>query len=473
MNVALIQLPHFYGEGYSRPPASYPLGLGYISSVLRQDGIEHEGIDLWGRQLTPEQAMAEVDFGPFDVLGVSAYSTQYRYLKQFTLALKDRYPDKPIVCGGPGATFSAETILTRTGVDFCVMREGEVTFPDLLRNIDSPGDVAGIAFVDVGGVHCNEPRPAIRDLDALPFPNRELFDLEAVSAAANAERAEGDSPELKEHPRRTADVIAGRGCPYDCTFCSKTFTGCRLRSVDGLMAEVEMLRERYRIDHLQFNDELVLVNRKRTLELCSRLRSTGLTWTCQGRINQVDREILTAMKKAGCVEIGYGVESISQSILDRMKKRLDASTIVPTIELTRESGITPIIQYMYGYPGENDETIEATVRFFDRIDHTFMGSTTTPIPGSPLYDEALARGLLGDEEDYLMRLDSGYNLQGSMVNMTDFTDEEFVARKRNLQIRITHNYLKRRPVAYARYLAHLAGSRGGRLVRRLIRGRGR
>jgi anaerobic magnesium-protoporphyrin IX monomethyl ester cyclase len=466
VNVALVQLPHFYGHGKSRPPENYPLGLGYLSAVLTKRGVAHTGIDLWGPGLTVEQALERVDFSAFDVIGVSAYSTQYSYLKPFTLGLKERYPNAPIVCGGAGATFSAETILTHTGVDICVISEGEITFPELLERLDTPSTVAGIAYREDGEVRRTQVRPAIRDLDGLPLPDRELFDFESVIGTANALRAAGDMPELREHPRRSADIIAGRGCPYECTFCSKTFSGCRLRSVDGLMAEIEMLRNRYRIDHLMFNDELVVVNRKRTLALCERLKGLQMTWTCQGRINLVDREILAAMKEAGCIEIGYGVESISQSILDAMNKRMNADDVIPVIEMTREIGIKPIIQYMYGFPGESAETIAATVRFFDRIDHPFMGSTTTPIPGSPLYAEARARGIIGDEEEYLLRLDSGYNLQGSMVNMTDFSDEEFWARKRNLQIAVTHNYLKRRPGKYARYIGHLAASRLKRLAAR-------
>jgi anaerobic magnesium-protoporphyrin IX monomethyl ester cyclase len=473
MNVALVQLPHFYGQGQSRPPENYPLGLGYLSAVLAQHGVAHEGVDLWAPGLTVEAALKSIDFSRFDVIGVSAYSTQYSYLKPFTLGLRERYPDIPIVCGGAGATFSAETILTHTGVDVCVISEGEATFPELLERLDEPSAVAGIAYREDGEVKRTEPRAAIRDLDALPLPDRELFDFEAVIATANAVRASTDMPELKQHPRRAADIIAGRGCPYECTFCSRTFSGCRLRSVDGLMAEIEMLRERYRIDHLSFNDELVVVNRKRILALCERLKGLGITWTCQGRINHVDREILTAMKEAGCIEIGYGVESISQSILDAMNKRMNAEDVVPVIELTREIGIKPLIQYMYGFPGETDETIEATIRFFDRIDHPFVGFTTTPIPGSPLYAEVRARGLIGDEEKYLLRLDSGYNLAGGMVNLTGFSDEEFMARKRKLQIAVTHNYLKRRPVQYARYLGHLAATRLRRLAGHMRPGLGR
>jgi len=263
--------------------------------------------------------------------------------------------------------------------------------------------------------------------------------------------------------RRSADIIAGRGCPYSCHYCSRTFDGVRLRSINNLVAEVKELQTRYRINHLLFNDELVLVNKKRTLELCEELKKLGITWSCQGRINQVDRDILVAMKEAGCIEIGYGVESISQSILDNMNKKLRAETIVPTIKMTQAVGIKPIIQYMYGYPGENDETIAASSKFFKDIDHTYIGFTTTPIPGTKLYQDCIKDGLITDDEDYLMRLDSGYNLTGAIINMTDFNDDEFVQKKLRLAMRVNHNYYKKRPLQYSKAIFRKLG----KLVKKL------
>ncbi|MBI5887054.1 MAG: cobalamin B12-binding domain-containing protein, partial [Deltaproteobacteria bacterium] len=329
MRVALIQLPHFYGNGLSRPPECYPLGLGYISNCLADEGIAHDAIDLWGLQYTMEEALEKIDYSKYDFLGISAYATQYGYLKEFSLGLKKRRPDTPVICGGAGPTFSHEIILRNTGVDVCVLREGELTFVELLRNYSNPEKVKGIAYIKDGRAVLTGPREAIKDLDSLGFPNRELFDMEKIIANASYERTHRVSSAVRDAPRRSADILAGRGCAYSCNYCSKTFEGMRLRSIDRVVAEAEELKARYRINHLAFNDELLLVNKKRSLALCAELKKLGVTWSCQGRINQVDREILSAMKDAGCVEVGYGVESISQPILDRMNKRLKAETRVP------------------------------------------------------------------------------------------------------------------------------------------------
>lgn len=450
--IGLIQLPHFYGNNASRSPECYPLGLGYISNVLKKNNITHAAIDLWGLQYSVAQAMENVDYSSFEYLGISAYATQYKYLKEFSLALKNRYPEKTIICGGPGPTFSYETILKNTGVDVCVIGEGELTIIDLLQNPDRLEHVKGIAYLKDDQVQCNPSRDQLRDLDALVFPNRELFNFEKIISVANTVRADSDMPELKSNPRRPADLIAGRGCPYKCRYCSKTFSGLRLRSIDNIVSEVDELIKKYSINHLQFNDELVLVNKKRTLQLCEALKKLNVTWSCQGRIDQVDKDILKAMKDAGCIQVGYGVESISQSILDKMNKRIKSEEIVPIIKMTKEIGIEPIVQYMYGYPGENDKTIDATVKFFKAIDHPYIGFTTTLIPGTELYEEGRQKGLIGDEEGYLLRLDSGYNVSGAVVNMTGFTDEEFLRKKRWLMMRVSHHYYKKRPIEYAKFI---------------------
>lgn len=455
MKVALVQMPHFYGQSLSRPPSCYPLGLAYLSSMLSKHSIEHVGVNLWERQLTPQQAIDQIDFAEYDVIGISAYSTQYRYLKELSLLLKKQYPRIPLLCGGPGPTFSTNIILRCTGVDVCVLAEGEITLVELLKNLHDIGSVKGIAYMRERQVIFNLARQQIKELDSLPFPNREFFNFESVLHERKRDIRSSCS-EREYGEKRIATVIAGRGCPYRCTFCSKTFSGLRLRSIDNIVEEIKVLMGRYGIDHISFNDELVLVNKKRTLELCEKFKQLSITWDCQGRINNVDEEILKALKGSGCLEIGYGVESVSQEILDAMKKDIRAETIIPVVEMTRRMGIRPVIQYMFGYPGENDDTIRRTVEFFKAMDLPFMGSPTTPIPGSALYDLCIENGRIKDEEDYLLRLDSGYNLIGGSINLTGFSDAEFVRKHRRLQMRVDHNYLKKRPSKYISFVSGIA-----------------
>lgn len=431
MKVMFIQLPHFYDGAY-RPPTSYPLGIGYLVSALKGD-FELIPMDLWIDNSNIDEALKRINMNQCDVFCISVYSTQYVYFKELVDRLKDAYPHKKIIAGGPGATFSYKIFLEKTKLDFCVIGEGEITLSELLKNLDSPELVKGLAFKKNGIVTLTEKREQIKNLDTLLLPDRDFFDLERYILANKA--ANGPYKGL-----RAVNIIAGRGCPYQCTYCSKTFSGCRLRSVHSIMEELALIKSKYQLDAIEFNDELVVINKERILKLCSGLKKLDIAWGCQGRINLVDKEILGEMKKAGCMYIGYGVESYSQEILDRMNKKINVNDIIPVINLTRKVGLLPIVQYMFGFPGENDSTIKKTIYFFKKIKHQYIGFTTTPLPGTELYNQAIKEGKITNEEYYISKLDSGYNRFKPLVNLTNFSDLEFVKKKKKLMETVNNNY---------------------------------
>ncbi|MFC1546447.1 B12-binding domain-containing radical SAM protein [bacterium] len=446
MKIMMIQLPHFYDDT-ERAPEYYPLGIGYLVSVLKQ---KHDMIpmDLWMAGAAVNDAVSLISKHDPDIYCISVYATQYPYFKEITSVLKKRYPGKYIIAGGPAAASSYEILLKSTGVDYCVICEGERTMEELIDNLDHPENVNGIAYLNNDQAVLTPRRQVINNLDELPFPDRDFYDFEKYMK--NLAR---NNQYLKKSDR-PANIITGRGCPYKCTYCSKTFSGVRSRSVSSIIDEISFLIQKYNITAVFFNDELVILNKKRTLDLCRRLEPLGIKWICQGRINLMDEEILHSMKNAGCIAIGYGIESYSQKILDNMKKQLRLEDIVPVIELTRNIGIEVMVQYMYGYPGEDDESIVKTEEFFKKIDHLYVGSTATPLPGTELYQTALDKGLIKDEEEYLCNLTMGYNpriLNGEyidypLVNLTDFSNDEFAVKKKKLRDRINSSYYSRHPV---------------------------
>jgi len=217
-------------------------------------------------------------------------------------------------------------------------------------------------------------------------------------------------------------------------------TLCQLEDYSGSVTAFEQA--------LEFDDELVLLNKKRAIDISEMMRRHNMPWGCQGRINIVDEEILQHLQRSRCKYVGYGVESYTQKILDKMKKKIRVEQILPVIELTQKYKIHPMIQYMYGFPGESDESIENTYQFFKQIDQPFIGMVTTPLPGSFLYNDVLARNLISDEEDYLMKLTSGYNYASPLVNLTDFTELELMSKKFALEKRINRRYYLRHPLSY-------------------------
>jgi radical SAM superfamily enzyme YgiQ (UPF0313 family) len=183
--------------------------------------------------------------------------------------------------------------------------------------------------------------------------------------------------------------------------------------------------------------------------LCDKLGLLGIKWFSQSRVNLVDKELLVKMKESGCVAIGYGVESGSQHVLDCMDKRIKVEESIAAVKNTVDAGMTPIIQVMFGFPGENRESIEETIKFFDTIDFPAPPFfIATPLPGTPLYDMAKEKGLITDEDAYLTSLAGGYLAETTkVINLTDFSDDELLKLKRQMEARIAFNYSKRHPAA--------------------------
>jgi len=439
MKVMMIQLPHFF-EGAKRAPNSYPLGIGYLVSVLK-DLHEMIPLDLWIENAEVDKGIRLVEKSHVpDIFCISVYSTQYPYYKEFVGRLKEKYPYVPVVAGGPGASFSYQVFLEKTQTDYCVIGEGEITLRELLDNIDSPRDVNGIAFRNGDELVVTPERTQIKDLDSIPLPDLTFFDFERYVFNSKNKRS------FKNF--RVGKLISSRGCPYNCTFCSKTFSGSRMRSIESIEREIGLLKTEFNIEAIGFSDELVLLNKKRAVAICEMMKRCNLPWGCQGRINLVDEEILQHLEDSGCKLVGYGVESYTQNILDKMKKGIRVNQIVPVIEMTKKYNIEPGIQYMYGFPGENDESIENTYQFFKQIDRPYIGMVTTPLPGSALYDDVLKQNLITDEEAYLMKLDSGYNCQTPLINLTKFSDTDFVSKRYVLGKRISRIYYRRHPLLY-------------------------
>jgi len=436
MKVLFIQPPHYFGAN-SRPPGAFPLGAGYVAAALAGAGHRIEVFDIYANQLAAESVQSYLDrfnFLDIDAVCISALSTQYRYVKWLVGQLKER-TDKPVILGNALATFSAEVVFKNTAVDICVIGEGERTLVELLANLGDLAGIKGIVYREDGRIVFNAPREYIKNLDEIVFPLRDKFAMDIYlkhcCLSSNAEI-------------RAISVITARGCPYECNFCSKTFQGVRLRSVDNIIQEIEQLRSKYDFQGISFSDELTLVNKARTYELCKYLKKAKLAWGCQGRVNVVDLELLKTMRDSGCKSLGFGVESGSQKILDKMNKGICVEDAVKAIKMTKCAGIEPLIQMMHGYPGEDKDTLEETFDFFRKVKSpTMQFSMTTALPGTVLFNDAKKRGLIKDENEYMEKLDWGYYGEREiLVNFTKFTDEELVNTRRQLEAKINACYRK-------------------------------
>jgi radical SAM superfamily enzyme YgiQ (UPF0313 family) len=180
LKVLLIQPPHRY-EGFVSGPSAFPIGLGSIASVAKKAGHDIQVLDVWANGFSDEQVLKLIPDLDFDVVGISAFSNQYKYVKWLSSALKSVNENGKVVLGGALATYSSEVVLNNTDIDICVLGEGEETFPDLLNNTDDLNAVKGIAFVEDGKVVRTAEREYIKDLDSIGFPAWQLFPIKKIS----------------------------------------------------------------------------------------------------------------------------------------------------------------------------------------------------------------------------------------------------------------------------------------------------
>lgn len=436
----LVQGPHDGREG----APLFPLGLGYIARVLNDIGVQVEVLDAHAEKYTPEETLEAVKKKDFDLVGITALSTQYGFVKWVSKEIKAFHPKAKIVLGAQLAHYNPHTVIDHTAVDICVIGEGEITIQDVIYNLDDLSGVAGIGYrTPEGRYQRNLDRPRIHNLEAIPFPLWKPFNMEHYFVAGF----------LGGRAHRATHVLSSRGCPYSCTFCSLSFPNVTYRSVDNVIAEIKHHMEHFGVDGVTFADELFVIDKKRVYEFCDKLKPLGITWGCQGRANIVngDEKMLRAMKDAGAAYIGFGLESATSEILKKMQKKTTVEQNKNCMIAAQKVGLTPIAQYMFGFPGETLESIKDGVEFFKDVKYCppcgLYGdphiSITTALPGSQLYEDCKKTGLIKDEDEYLTRITRGYFYnEAVVVNLTSFSDDELFDLKYAAQEAMRKNYLE-------------------------------
>ncbi len=439
MKILLINLPNRY-QDKTRKEVFFPVGLGYVAGAILEARHEVEILDIYALGLSDEKVMSIIKDNVFDVIGISAMSTQYKYVKWLASKIKELHKDKEIILGWVLATYSAKIVLETTDVDICVIGEGENTIKELLANLNNLSGVKGIAYKSGVEIEVNPPREYIKDLHSLPRIPYEIFPMDIyIDKLSHSGLSQG---------QKTLNISCGRGCPYECTFCSKSFSGIRLRPIKDIMEEISFLKTKYGVRRIFFSDELLITNKNRILEICENISPLKVSWSCQGRINLIDEEILRKMKQSGCTSIGYGIESASQKILNAMNKKIEIKKAEEIIKFTKKAGLKPVLQFTFGYPGEDMLTIKETIEFFRRVDEPFVEfSPITPLPGSPLWDDCVNNKIIKDEVTFLENLEGGYMSDApTLVNFTSFEPEELNRLRIWSENRIRLNYMKKHPL---------------------------
>lgn len=356
MKVVLIYPPGGYFAARWEESALPSLGLGYLAAYLEQNGVTCEIIDAHALHMKLSEIGAYLRDTSPDVVGVT-FTSENRFIAFDVIrAAKTALPDATIVAGGPHASAAAEDTLSNIPeLDVVIRGEGEEAFLSLVRKLEDQKPIDSIPSLSFrrDGIVINNPLgPFISDLDSLPFPAWHLMPM-------NRYRYMADVPGVGK--LRALNIMASRGCPFDCSFCaSPGMWGrkYRARSPQNVLAEVDELVNRFGAQALWIFDDTFTIDRRRTVGICEGLaeKHPNLRWFCEIRVDTVDRELLSTMKNAGCFCVGFGVESGSQRIIDQsIGKRIKLEQVHQVVAWCRELGLQYNPFMIISHPDETEE----------------------------------------------------------------------------------------------------------------------
>jgi anaerobic magnesium-protoporphyrin IX monomethyl ester cyclase len=376
-----------------------PLGLCYIAAYVREKGYDVSIIDAEALKYDLAQTVAHIVDEKPDVVGFTCKTLWIVSAHKVAEALKEHIPDVPIVAGGHHPTSLPERTLKEfPSFDFLVLGEGEVTFLELLQALSNGKDVTevdGLAFEMDGQPYLTPPRARIKDLDELPLPALDLIPpLETHYLPSLFYGIKGASFPL----------ITSRGCPYQCTFCDRSVYGNRVtfHSPEYVLSLLEQLYHQHQVQYLVINDDNFLLKKSHMLSILDLLHSSGLKikFTCQSRVDTLDKERLQRLKEAGCEQIMFGIESGSQAILDKMNKGVTVEQAKEAIALTKKMGLRTTGFFILGFPGETEETLKETLDLIYecKLDD-LMCSFYTPFAGAQAYQDLEEHGTYHEDFD--------------------------------------------------------------------------
>jgi anaerobic magnesium-protoporphyrin IX monomethyl ester cyclase len=350
MKIVLIQPPS--GNPSLKVP---PLGLAYITAVLKRHNINAKLIDL---------AVENINLSEYftrkkpEVVGISSIVTNARKALEIAKQSKKFLPQSFVVMGGPYPSMMGSRLLARhEEVDASLVGEAEFTFLELIKRLrdgESLDSVEGLIFRKENRVKTNRLPNPVSPLDQIPYPTR-------------------DKLKMRLYGENAGSIFTSRGCPQQCIFCSRPVFGRKWRghSADYVLEEIAQLREDYGVSNLNVLDDNFTVDLARAEKILDGIiaKKWGLNiyfWNGM-RVDHMTKNLLLKLQKAGCTAINYGVESVNPDTLSFIRKDVSLSQIEKAVKLTREVGIRANVFLMIGNPGDNVKVVDKIMQFVEKM----------------------------------------------------------------------------------------------------------
>jgi len=396
LKICLINVPNTY-ELVGNDPVIIkdqqgvypPLGILYMASYLKNTGrYEMSVIDAQADDLTHAEVADKVKEIKPDIVGLTAMTFTLVDVKLTVQEIRKRL-DTIIVIGGPHTAIYPEECFEKDGLnaDYVVVGEGEKTLDRLAQDIA------------LGKAHDRIYRQIsfIEDLNELPFPARELTNMEKYYSVLSA-----DTP--------TTTAFSSRGCPFSCAYCDRPALGKGFRAMSANRVADEMeWCQKNGIKEIFFYDDTFSVSMKRVMEICAEIkrRNIKIKWDVRTRVNVVNDDLLKNMKEAGCERIHFGVETANPRVVKELQKGTTNLQVEKAFDLCKKHGIKTLAYFMMGNPTETLEDVKETLALSRRIKPDFMQMTIlSPFPATQIYLRATQEGVIqGDPwRDYARRI---------------------------------------------------------------------
>ena len=428
-HITLVRPPALVSRHSGQGALTPPIGLAYLASSLIAAGHSVTIVDAIGEApfkvtslfdnkilatgLLKEEIVERVP-PHTDLIGVSCmFSQDWPYIRQVIESLKGRFPQVPIFAGGEHITAMPEFVLeTCLAVDYCVLGEGEEILVDVVEHLADPStmkEVKGLALRQDGKILRTPPRGRIRAIDDIPLPAWHLAPLENYLSNGLG---------YGVNRGRSIPMIATRGCPYRCTFCSSPSmwtTKWIARQPELVLDEIEQYIKKYHITNVDFYDLTAIVQKEWIVKFCQLIKERNLQFTWQipsgTRSEAIDKEVSKFLYQVGCLNLTYAPESGSPETLKKIKKKVDLNRMLKSIKDAIGNSINTKVSIIIGFPNETRYEIWQTLWFLVKI--AWIGvydiglSVYSPYPGSELFQELMEDKKITEfSDDYFLGLTS-------------------------------------------------------------------
>lgn len=364
-----------------------PLGTAYLAAVLERSGHQVEVVDMFAEKLNEDQFIRRMMKNIPDIIGISCLTTVAGSTIRLCNAIRKRLAGTKIVLGNIHASIFAEDMVNDGLADFVVHREAEETLLELITKLEqgaSPSGIKGITWLKNGKAYREENRVSLQNLDTLPHPAWHKYKLELYQHLPFMISRKIDTQ---------LPILASRGCPYSCYFCSQTYTQNRFRarSIESVVDEIEHHYKVYNARVFGFNDASFPYNREsgeKFVELLAK-RKLDIKWHTEARVDILNnRNYLKTLARSGLFLVQFGFESGNQEVLDRNNKKASLADARETMKMMRETDILSVGLFMIGLPGDTWKSCLETIRFARELDCDLAKfNIAIPYPGSQFWED--------------------------------------------------------------------------------------